>query len=438
MNNLPNSLTQLKEMLVSGKISLDQAAKAQEQRFANLAPKIGCVTLPLTPQWSSAGPLAGVGLAHKDVFALPNHQPGEGHDRGRAAPGLAAAPCMARLESSGATNLGTLFMTEYACGATAENVQLPPCFNPLDRELALGGSSGGSGAAVASGMVYASLCTDTAGSVRIPAYTCGMMGLKTTHGLVPLEGVGALAPSLDSVGVISRSARDAQAVLNVIAESQLLRPAPEQLRIKSWFPENELHPVIAKTLRHFMNQQGTGGIAVSSLDTLPHEKDAGRLVTAVLAWEVAQIHRASLQEGTANRQVTDLGLLGASMPVAWYESAIRLRPHLLERFVKDAMLDCDVLLLPAHGQPLPLARQVYQQSPEFDAKSLLSLHRYMGFVNYLGLPALVMPIGKDDRGFPISVQALGRPYQELALLKFALSVEQALFGQDGIPSITNL
>ena len=438
MNNLPNTLTQLKDMLDLGKISLDQAANAQERRFEKLAPKIGCVTLPLTPHWSSAGPLAGVGLAHKDVFALPNHQPGEGHDRGRAVPGLGAAPCMARLEGSGAANLGTLFMTEYACGATAENVQLQTCFNPLDRELALGGSSGGSGAAVASGMVYASLCTDTAGSVRIPAFTCGMMGLKTTHGLVPLEGVGALAPSLDSVGVISRSALDTLSVLNVIAESHLLRPAPEHLRIKSWFPENDLHPVIAKTLKLFMSQQGAKCPATGVLDTLPHEKDASRLLTTVLAWEVAQIHRASLQDKTANRQVTDLGLLGASMPVAWYESAIRLRPHLLERFVKDAMLDCDVLLLPAHGQPLPLARQVYQQSPEFDAKSLLSLHRYMGFVNYLGLPALVMPIGKDDRGFPISVQAVGRPYQELALLKFALSVEQALFGQDGIPSINNL
>lgn len=341
---------------------------------------------------------------------------------------------MTRLESSGAANLGTLFMTEYACGSTAENVQLPPCFNPLDREVALGGSSGGSAAAVASGMVYASLCTDTAGSVRIPAFTCGMMGLKTTHGLVPLEGVGALAPSLDSVGIISRSARDAQALLNVIAESHLLRPAPEQLRIKSWFPENELHPDIAQALKPFMDQQGL----VAAHDGLAHEKDASRLLTTVLAWEIAQIHRASLQEGTANRQVTDLGLLGAAMPVAWYESAIRLRPHLLEQFVKDAMRDCDVLLLPAHGQPLPLARQVYQQSPEFDAKTLLSLHRYMGFVNYFGLPALVMPIGKDHRGLPVSVQAMARPYQEQALLKFALSVEQALYGQDGIPSITNL
>ena len=438
MDKLPNTLTQLRDKLVSGNMSLDQAAKAQEQRFSNLASRVGCVTLTMTPHWSSTGPLAGVGLAHKDVFALKDHQPGEGHDRGRTAPGLAASPCIARLESSGAANLGTLFMTEYACGATAENMQLPPCFNPLDRELALGGSSGGSGAAVASGMVYASLCTDTAGSVRIPAYTCGMMGLKTTHGLVPLEGVGALAPSLDSVGVITRSARDTESVLNVVADKHLLRPAPEHLRIKSWFPENELHPVIGKTLKRFISEQGAKFPVAGVLDALPHEKDASRLLTTVLAWEVAQIHRTSLQQGTANRQVTDLGLLGASMPVAWYESAIRLRPRLLEQFVQDAMLDCDVLLMPAHGQPLPLARQVYQQSPEFDAKSLLSLHRYMGFVNYLGLPALVMPIGKDDRGYPVSVQAVARPYQELALLKLALSVELALFGPDGIPSITNL
>jgi len=434
MDKLANTLTRLQAMLANGEIRLEDTARAQENRFRDLAPKVGCVTQSFTPHWSSNGPLAGIGLAHKDVFSLKDFQPGEGHDRGRSTPGLPTAPCISRLDNSGAANLGTLFMTEYACGATAENVQLPPCFNPVDRDLALGGSSGGSSAAVASGMVYASLCTDTAGSVRIPAFTCGMMGLKTTHGLISLEGVGALAPSLDSVGVISRSARDTQVVLDVISNNHLLCPAQEQLRIKSWLPENELHPVITTVLKRFMNDQSL----VGTLDILPHEKEASRLLTTVLAWEVAQIHHVSLQKGTSNRQVTDLGLLGAAMPVAWYETAIRLRPSLLERFVKDAMLDCDVLLIPAHGQPLPMARQVYQQSPDFDAKSLLSMHRFMGFVNYLGLPALVMPIGNDDRGYPVSVQAMARPYQERALLKFALSVEQTLFGQDGIPSITNL
>lgn len=434
MNKLPNTLTRLQAMLASSEINLEQAAAVQEQRLNDIAPKIGCLTRPLSPTWASTGRLAGVGLAHKDVFALKNHQPGEGHDLGKPAPGLAPASCISRLDNSGAANLGTLFMTEYACGATAENVRLPPCFNPLNRELALGGSSGGSSAAVASGMVYASLCTDTAGSVRIPAFTCGMLGLKTTHGLVPLDGVGALAPSLDSVGIISRSANDTQTVLEIIAERGLLCPARDQLRMKAWLPDRELTHDISQVLKRFINEQSID----CTLETLPYEQEASRLLTTVLAWEVSQIHRASLQKSSANRQVTDLGLLGAAIPVAWYESAIRMRPILLERFVRDAMLDCDVLLMPAHGLPLPWSRQVYQQCPDFDAKSLLSLHRFMGFVNYLGLPALVMPIGKDDRGFPVSVQALARPYQERALLKFALSVEQSLFGQDGIPFITNL
>ena len=434
MNELPNTLTRLQAMLASGEIKPDEAARAQEHRFNALGTKVGCVVQAFAPRWSPSGPLAGIGLAHKDVFSLEGRQPGEGHDTGKSAPGLFPATCISRLDKSGAANLGALFMTEYACGATAENTKLPPCFNPVHRDLALGGSSGGSGAAVASGMVYASLCTDTAGSVRIPAMTCGVMGLKTTHGLVSLDGVGALAPSLDSVGVISRSARDAQAVLEVISDSHLLCPAKDDLRIMTWLPDDELHQAISQVLKKFMREQAVS----DTMDRLPHEKDANRLLTTILAWEVAQIHRTSLQRGTANRQVTDLGLLGAAMPVSWYESAIRQRPAWLERFIKDTMPDCDVLLMPAHGQPLPMAKQVYLQSPDFDARSLLSLHRFMGFVNYLGLPALVMPIGMDDRGFPVSVQAVAKPYHERTLLKFALNAEACLFGQDGIPSLTNL
>ena len=434
MRELPNTLTRLQAMLANGELTLQEAGRLQEEQFARRTASLGCVTHPLKPCWPAEGPLAGVGLAHKDVFQLKDWQPGEGHHKGKTTPGLPPARCIDRLEQNGAAHLGTLFMTEYACGATAENAQLPPCFNPIDPELVLGGSSGGSGAAVASGAAYASLCTDTAGSVRIPAFTCGVMGLKTTHGLVPLEGVGALAPSLDSVGIISRSARDTQAVLDVIADMDLLRPEPGQLRIKAWLPEAELDPAITKILKAFLNDHPLTAI----LATLPHEKEANRLLTVVLAREVYEIHRASLQQGTANRQVTDLGLLGAAMPERWYASAIGERPAMVERFVQDVMRDSDVLLMPAHGLPLPLARRVYQQSPDFDAKSLLSLHRYMGFINYLGLPALVMPIGKDDRGYPVSVQAIAKPYQERSLLKFALSVEQSLFGQNGIPSITNL
>ena len=434
MRELPNTLTRLQTMLANGDITLQEAGRLQAEQFARRTTKLGCVTHSLTPRWSTDGPLAGIGLAHKDVFQLKDWQPGEGNHKGKAAPGLPPAVCIDRLEKNGAAHLGTLFMTEYACGATAENAQLPPCFNPIDADLVLGGSSGGSGAAVASGATYASLCTDTAGSVRIPAFTCGVMGLKTTHGLVPIDGVGALAPSLDSVGIISRSARDTEAVLDVIVDKGLLRPAPDQLHIKAWLPEAELDPAVTTILKAFLNDHPLTAI----LATLPHEKEANRLLTVVLAREVYEIHRASLQQGTANRQVTDLGLLGAAMPERWYASAIGERPAMVERFVQDVMRDSDVLLMPAHGLPLPLARRVYQQSPDFDAKSLLSLHRYMGFINYLGLPALVMPIGKDDRGYPVSVQAIAKPYQERSLLKFALSVEQSLFGQNGIPSITNL
>src|SRR5690606_17792408 len=111
-----------------------------------------------------------------------------------------------------ATTLAAVGMAEFACGATGENPHLPRPVNPVDPLAAVGGSSSGSGVAVAAGLCYASLGTDTAGSVRIPAATCGIVGFKPGRDVLPNTGTHPLAPSLDTVGVLARSARDAAQV----------------------------------------------------------------------------------------------------------------------------------------------------------------------------------------------------------------------------------
>ena len=123
-----------------------------------------------------------------------------------------AAAVLRRLAGHGALNLGALAMAEHACGAAAENPHAPALMNPLDSAAAVGGSSSGSAVAVAAGLCPASLGTDTAGSVRMPAATCGLIGLKPTPGRLSAQGVAPLAPTLDTVGVIARDALDAASV----------------------------------------------------------------------------------------------------------------------------------------------------------------------------------------------------------------------------------
>ena len=131
---------------------------------------------------------AGVPLAHKDAFDTGLHAPRLGGPRATGEP-RPAASVLRRLAGHGALNLGALAMAEHACGATAENPHAPTLMNPLDSAAAVGGSSSGSAVAVAAGLCPASLGTDTAGSVRMPAATCGLIGLKPTPGRLSAQGV---------------------------------------------------------------------------------------------------------------------------------------------------------------------------------------------------------------------------------------------------------
>jgi aspartyl-tRNA(Asn)/glutamyl-tRNA(Gln) amidotransferase subunit A len=319
-------------------------------------------------------------------------------------------------------------MTEYACGATGENHRFERCVNPLQPQAAVGGSSSGSAVAVASEMAYGSLGTDTAGSVRIPAATCALLGLKTTHGLLPLHGVHPLAPALDSVGILTRSAADAAVLLEATAESELLRPAvSEALRIKAWIPEADLHPSVAAALEEFARDCG----AARRIDQWSGHQTLTHLAEIVLHVEAAGNHRNALLEGAASPAVRAVALPGLVIPPDWYRAALADRARRARAFVDEHLREFDIFLIPALPHPAPDWDIVSTTSPDFDARQLLALHRYMSFVNYLGFPSVVFPVARDDRGMPISVQLIGRPFHERNLLAFAHRMESLRFGSNG-------
>ena len=425
MTACPPTITGLQRAIAEGSLTAQQAIAQQRAAAQKLDAKFHAIVdlLPvdlLSPPPS--GPLAGVGLAHKDIFNLPDRLPGLGRGtaggrlQDRKAAGLAAATVITRLSRAGAAHLATLSMAEYACGATGHNPHLPRCINPLDAAAVVGGSSSGCAVAVASGMAYGSLGTDTAGSVRIPAATCGVLGLKTTHGLLPLDGVFPLAPGLDSVGVLARTADDARQILLAATDGAGLKPE-KPARAAVCIPENGVDSQVAQALQAFAQ---TFDLSVQT--SPPQHALLTQLSEIVLHAQAAHTHRAALLACTLSPAVEAIALPGLVMPAQWLEAALAQRARYLHEFVHSQFDACDILVLPALPTPVPDWQEVTPGQPAFNVRQLLSLHRFMGFVNYLGLPALVVPIALDNRGLPISVQLLGRPFQELTLLRFASQI----------------
>jgi Asp-tRNA(Asn)/Glu-tRNA(Gln) amidotransferase A subunit family amidase len=434
-HSLPNTISGLLEQIACGEITVQQALRLQEQQFRTRGEQLQCVSNFYDSHWNQTGseprPMSGVAVAHKDIFDQPGRLPGLGRDHGQSQAGVTQALAPARLAAAGCVDLGALAMAEDACAAVAMTRRLPTPINPLGAQVAVGGSSSGSGVAVAAGMVYASLGTDTAGSVRMPAMTCGVMGLKTTHGLISRQGVAPLSVSLDSVGILARSTQDLRLVLKEVCEPGVLKSAPNALRASFWWPEQ----LIAQPL-HTPIQTVMHAYAKTSIDIARHEARATQFMQVIMAHETGLLHHQRIANGLACPEVAELGTLGLALPHPWYMSALQARAACLKAFLRDVFHQTDVLVVPLQTDVLPDCEQVYPGSARFSSRTLLSLHRLCGWVNYLGLPALAMPVAYDARGLPISVQIIGRPHEELALLQFAQRLEHEIHGSDGIaPSL---
>ena len=422
---LPERLVQLQMQIRAGHLSVQQALHAQLQRAQALRTQTACVvdTLPMTT--GEEGPLAGIALSHKDIFNLQDRLPGCGVRSGQPEPGVKPAAAIAALAHAGASHWATLVMAPYACGATAQNPHFERCVNPLDSEAAVGGSSSGSAVAVASGMTYAALGTDTAGSVRIPAATCGLIGLKTTHGAVSTQGCAPLAPSLDSVGVLSRYAEDARQIWRALCPQVPYSEAlPTQtvadLRCQLWLPPTGVDPEVGQAIRDWVAQRG---LQASPVDMASEFDPLNRHAQRVLFFETARTHRAALLAGQADPAVQAIGQMGLAIPETWYQQSLTWRAALLEQFVTRHFAQAEFLILPSLACLLPDWQTVEVGHPAFDRHRLAAMHAFMGFVNYLGLPALNLPIARDTKQRPLCVQVLARPFAEQRLLDFATQLE---------------
>ena len=416
MFELPARMTQLQDNIRAGHVSAQDALLAQVRRGQSLNTKFPCVVEELPLASHHDGPLAGIALAHKDIFQLNDRAPGCGVGMGLTHKGMAPANAISALQQAGASQWATLVMAPHACGATSQNMHFARCINPTDAGAAVGGSSSGSAVAVAAGMTYAALGTDTAGSVRIPAATCGLIGLKTTQGAISNLGCAPLAPSLDSVGILSRFPQDAREIWAALCPQMPRLLAQQPVNCQLWMPEKGVSPLVAQAVRNWTLQLNA---TVREINMDESFEVLNRHAQRVLFYETAQTHLATLKEGTAEPSVQSIGLLGLGLPQSWYEESIQSRTFLLENFVNQHFGEADFLITPSLADTVPDWQTVQIGHSTFDRAALFAMHRYMGFVNYLGLPSLNLPIGRDAQGRAICVQVLARPYAEHQLLNFA-------------------
>ena len=407
-------------------------------------------------------PLLGLPLAHKDMFVGTGSAAGAAGGRlpscgsrvreaGAALAGGPPATVVARLEAAGAHAIGALNMAEFALGATGHNAAFGDCRNAWQPEHISGGSSSGSGAAVACGATFASLGSDTGGSVRIPAAANGVLGLKPTYGLLPRTGSMKLSPSIDTLGPFARSTPDLAAVLQIVAGADgrdalasrralpdyaaALGRGVEGLRIG--LPRNHFFAVATPEVRAAMERclallEGAGARIVEV--TVPDAAPLAELSRAVVYTEATALHASQLRTQAARYtpQVRLRASTGLAIPSTAYLEALRLRLPLLERFVGEVFGRCDVLHTPVLPIPVPRRDETDVGGSAALWEILAKLVYCTAPFNYLGLPAIAVPAGLDARGLPLSAQFVARPFAEATLLRVA-AVQQRLLPMPLLP-----
>ena len=392
------------------------------------------------------GPLHGVPMAHKDLY----YRKGELSTAGSAIRRDWRAPFTAtvleRLDAAGAVELGFLNMAEFAAGPTGHNVHFGHCRNPWDQTRVTGGSSSGSGAAVAARMVYGSLGSDTGGSIRLPASACGVVGMKATYGLVSRHGAAARSWSLDHVGPLTRTARDNARMLTAIAGHDVNdsttshRPVPDYeagiadgvagLKIGLALPKDGLAPLdaeIGAAVQAAADALAKLGAKISTA-RLPDFTALYRSAEVIVKAEAASMHRPWMEANApyAN-QVRTRAEAGFFIPATHYIDALRLRAKFVEEFLETSMTGVDAVLLPAIPFALPTIEETDTEKSGGPA-TLAMVSRFTGLTrpfNTLGVPALSVPCGFDHNGAPIGLQLIGRPFDETLLYRIGHAYQGA-------------
>jgi aspartyl-tRNA(Asn)/glutamyl-tRNA(Gln) amidotransferase subunit A len=370
------------------------------------------------------GPLHGIPIGLKDLYDTAGVRTTAASKHWADRVPTADAEAVRRLKAAGAVVLGKLNMDEFAYNFTGETSSFGTSRNPWNPDLSPGGSSGGSAVAVATGMCYGALGSDTGGSIRLPAAFCGITGLKPTYGAVSTDGAAPLAWSLDHVGPMCRTARDAAVMLGALTGTPLRLAGVNVKALRVGVPRavfyDDLDPEMAAAVASATKTLGglTAGARDVVLPVLPTATDAPifpETYLRIIAAEAYAFHRDMLRmhadryHAGTRRSIE----MGAPVTAADYIHAKRE----LERLRADSrrwFADADVLVTPT------------APGPAFAfGKGRLVFLRNTAPWNLLGLPTISIPCGFTRAGLPIGVQITGAMGRDDAVLAAAAAYQQA-------------
>ncbi len=390
------------------------------------------------------GPLHGVPMAHKDMYYRAGVPSSCGSRIKGSEPEKTTAAALRRLDAAGAIQFGVLNMAEFAFGPTGHNWHFGHCRNPWNTAHVTGGSSSGSGAAVAARATFAALGSDTGGSIRLPAALCGVTGLKVTYGRISRAGAMPLSFSMDSVGPLARSAADCALLLSALAGADPADPTASREAVPDYVARLNL-PVkglrVGVPLNYFTDDldPGVGAALTESLKAI--ESLGCEIVLATLpdmtAMDVAGNHIVAAEAAACHGewmrtrpqdyspQLRARFERGLALPATKYIDALRYRGPALEAFTKAVFTKVDVLHAPCLPIPTPtIAETDVGGSPAMD-RTLALLTKFMRPFNYLGLPSLAVPCGFLASGMPVGMQLVGRPFAEDLCLRLGHAFQRA-------------
>ena len=386
----------------------------------------------------AALPLAGVPYAVKNLFDIDGVVTRAGSLINRDNPPAEAdATLVTKMQAAGAVLLGGLNMGEYAYDFTGENIHDGASLNPHDPLHMSGGSSGGSGTAVASGMVAASLGSDTNGSIRVPSSFCGLFGLKPTLGRLSRAGTFPFCPSLDHLGPIARSATDLALLLDALqgedpADPAQVRRPPVAAMAEIGKGVDGLRIAVAGG--YFRDPQWPAANAAvdavaAALGTereveIPEAARARAGAYLITNAEAATLHlpRLRTRAGDFDPDVRDRLLSGAMLPAQWLVQAQRVRAW-FRAAMREVFREVDVILAPATPFPAPESgtRTVVIDGVTLPMRPNIGI--FTQPISFIGLPVVSVPVWPAGGGLPIGVQVIAPAWREDLALRVAHALE---------------
>ncbi len=386
----------------------------------------------------NTGILAGVPFAVKNLFDIKGLTTLAGALINAENPvATQDATAVAKLKQAGAILVGALNMDEYAYGFVTENSHYGATRNPNDITRVAGGSSGGSAAAVAAGLVPLTLGSDTNGSIRVPAALCGVYGLKPTYGRLSRAGVALFSSSFDHIGPFARSVRDIATVFDVLQGADdkdpvcTTRPPVETRLIVSLHDIDNIKIAIADDyFNHKAEPEAFAAVQkvaealnVKDYVTIPEAHRARAAAFIITAVEGANLHLEKLRSRPQDFDpaTRDRFLAGALIPSNWYIQAQRFRKWYRDK-VREIFQNVDIIIAPTTPISAPL---IGQQTMILDGEEIL-VRPYLGQftqpLSFIGLPVLSIPIRRPN-ALPLGVQLIAAPYNEAKIIQVAAFLE---------------